>query len=718
MRNPAGSNPAGGNPGLTLAHSGTSAKVLLPVAQPSIKQATALISNSGTSSCVSGGSTMSGSSAGLPKLKRSKLGGAAAAARHHLGRLSAAAAAAGGALPSHPSKPARPVVPDVPLSTLQRWNLEQLEAHVKKLQEANQKIPQSVALLAADMRRKEEKRLAKRLANRRSACTSRARKKALIEEMTKDNARLRREAMILSFLPDPVLAISTDGVITFCSTQIERVLKHKVDHLTGANIEEIIVPSSRESIRRMIHDLSTAQQKALSSADDTGNESQNEHAEENQISDGVEGPARRVSVSAYTSEQTFPLLEVKVDAGKTSDVVGAGEDVSDSSGDPASAKGGQPGAAKATPGQTDPPSKKSKKAAIKGTKDSKSFEKKASASLNKNVEMCKLNKDKKGAKRDGLLLKDDVMGATVTANNADAKLSSLIHHPSSPSEKAASGKTDKGLKMQKSQSSLSKDSSGGMKNKPSGISSEDSGYRESGESPESNECPFDSLSSSSSSTVQNKRKQGRRMRPLAPTCNVRLIRDDLSTIWCELTSSIRTRPLDGPEQDPTGGDQKVNANDNDTVAAEPEEKELLLCFRPVCEGENVGEELRFAPKRIQKENHDGTDDGPDADFSSELKVKPDGTSSGVDRDGKKISTSEASLSADAPSSFDIAAKAQPSSPTAQRQTKHRPLKKRKFETEDSGKQAVKRRSNPIDKDTQADEKRAIESMMELAKSPP
>ena len=43
--------------------------------------------------------------------------------------------------------------------------------------------------------------------------------------------------------------------------------------------------------------------------------------------------------------------------------------------------------------------------------------------------------------------------------------------------------------------------------------------------------------------VDEKRSKGkeRRSRPLAPACNISLIRDDLSTIWCELTSSIRTR---------------------------------------------------------------------------------------------------------------------------------------------------------------------------------
>ena len=66
-------------------------------------------------------------------------------------------------------------------------------------------MPQPVALLLFDARKRETKRTAKRAANRRSASTSRARKKALVEEMTKTNARLRRQALILSLLPDQSL---------------------------------------------------------------------------------------------------------------------------------------------------------------------------------------------------------------------------------------------------------------------------------------------------------------------------------------------------------------------------------------------------------------------------------------------------------------------------------------------------------------------------------
>jgi hypothetical protein len=41
-----------------------------------------------------------------------------------------------------------------------------------------------------------------------------------VEEMTKANAWLRRQAMILALLPDLVIAITVDGKITFCSAQV------------------------------------------------------------------------------------------------------------------------------------------------------------------------------------------------------------------------------------------------------------------------------------------------------------------------------------------------------------------------------------------------------------------------------------------------------------------------------------------------------------------
>jgi hypothetical protein len=86
--------------------------------------------------------------------------------------------------------------------------------HVQQLKHARQPIPQHVAVLLFNTRRKEEKRKAKRLANRKSATISRARKKAFIEDMMKDNARLRKRETILKFLPDLVSALIWSETLT------------------------------------------------------------------------------------------------------------------------------------------------------------------------------------------------------------------------------------------------------------------------------------------------------------------------------------------------------------------------------------------------------------------------------------------------------------------------------------------------------------------------
>lgn len=74
-----------------------------------------------------------------------------------------------------------------------------------------------------------------------------------------------------------------------------------------------------------------------------------------------------------------------------------------------------------------------------------------------------------------------------------------------------------------------------------------------------------------------------------------LIRDDLTTVWCEVTSSIRDRAHDDEV-----GDEKTTSkstDSNDTTASKPQQKELLLCLRPIRDGEKkVDESLRFRPR--------------------------------------------------------------------------------------------------------------------------
>lgn len=116
-----------------------------------------------------------------------------------------------------------------------------------------------------------------------------------------------------------------------------------------------------------------------------------------------------------------------------------------------------------------------------------------------------------------------------------------------------------------------------------------------------------------------------RRKPLAPTCNICLIRNDLTTVWCEVTSSVRTRepdeavdanlqeptttPADDNDADDPQGTTRVSGASQASAGGEsfPEEsqprrrpapvvKELLLCLRPIRDGdERVDEKYRFVP---------------------------------------------------------------------------------------------------------------------------
>jgi hypothetical protein len=80
--------------------------------------------------------------------------------------------------------------------------------------------------------------------------------------------------------------------------------------------------------------------------------------------------------------------------------------------------------------------------------------------------------------------------------------------------------------------------------------------------------------------------------PIAPCCMVGFICSDLTTLWCELTSSIRTRTSN--DEDAALGiiDRNPAAVSNGSEGDKPEaEKELLLCLRPFHKGEKVEEEL-------------------------------------------------------------------------------------------------------------------------------
>jgi PAS domain S-box-containing protein len=206
----------------------------------------------------------------------------------------------------------------------------------------NQPIPQSVALLLSESQRKEKKKNAKRVANRKSASTSRARKKALVEDMTKTNARLKRQALILALLPDLVITTNTDGDITFCSAQVERILNYNTKELLGAKFYSLLVPASQDAFKALVEELvNPGKAQALRAAAavqarrgkkrrnadvrnslDTGassnkneeNVTGNSNSSARNSSRTGGGSSGDTSGAAVVSEQSFPLSVVEVES--------------------------------------------------------------------------------------------------------------------------------------------------------------------------------------------------------------------------------------------------------------------------------------------------------------------------------------------------------------------------------------------------------------------
>lgn len=111
-----------------------------------------------------------------------------------------------------------------------------------------------ISRILEEQRRQDEKRRVKRAANRKSASTSRARKKALVDDMTAKNERMKQHALILSMLPDLVLAVCRSGEMTYVSPAAQWLLLHSPEEVTGANIFELVTPDCHALLRKMISD--------------------------------------------------------------------------------------------------------------------------------------------------------------------------------------------------------------------------------------------------------------------------------------------------------------------------------------------------------------------------------------------------------------------------------------------------------------------------------
>jgi hypothetical protein len=103
-----------------------------------------------------------------------------------------------------------------------------------------------------------------------------------------------------------------------------------------------------------------------------------------------------------------------------------------------------------------------------------------------------------------------------------------------------------------------------------------------------------------SSHVVSKQLIKGKKRPLAPSCHVSLVRADLTTVLCQLTSSIYTRGFD---------------NDDDESPKEVV-KEIFICFRPLTQRESEGEELVYPIQKMASVNQDNNVTEPSSDTTS------------------------------------------------------------------------------------------------------
>jgi PAS domain S-box-containing protein len=247
-------------------------------------------------------------------------------------------------------------------------------------------------------------------------------------------------------LPDLVIVIDVEGEITFCSAQVERVLRHKNDDLIGAKLSNLLVPSSREALQNLVNELVESEKAAATEMEakrpgDALAGASGLKANENNGNESGSGAAAAV----VSEPPSFPLSVIKVGPAAALD----GNDTSDadlngvckepsSLTKSASSLTPSPTASSDSIGSSGSDDGAKKKAASRSSDGSNTSSvcteskklQNANANLERNVRWH--NKKLKANKKVGNM--DDVIGGFVTANNASARLSSLQHLPEASSE--------------------------------------------------------------------------------------------------------------------------------------------------------------------------------------------------------------------------------------------------------------------------------------------
>lgn len=412
------------------------------------------------------------------------------------------------------------------------------------------------------------------------------------------------------------------------------MLRHKVGDLVGANLNDLLTPSSRKALHDLSNQMVAAELAALENipapAVAPAGQAQNE---------SVYGSSNGAAV---VSDQSFPPLSVvKVKSQKS--VTEGSSDLSTSNNELKHATSGKNSnitsqSTNSSVGNEAPATKRNVKQSSSDDSLSSSSENKNLLKANENLDRnVRWHNEKSKASKPDSCHKDDVTGEAVTANNAGARLSSLQHRPETLQKNLESLEVNSdGSSADSAMEGIDGKKKAEGKNS-NGSSSDESGYRESREDTESSDGDELSTGNGTSRMPPMNLCQSSciahflvcrtgRPKPLAPTCTICLIREDLTTIWCEVTSSIRTRSLKEESIDIMPSDNKESKSSNPSYSEEADDnskddvKELLLCLRPIRDGdEKVDATLRFRP--VKNEDDIAMADGCNGSISEEFEPR-------------------------------------------------------------------------------------------------
>jgi transcriptional regulator with PAS, ATPase and Fis domain len=107
----------------------------------------------------------------------------------------------------------------------------------------------------------EDKKLAKRAANRLSAHLSRKRKKMFIDDLTAENTDLRRKVQILQTIPDLIVVFDSSGCISFISQSVSTLLDITYQELEGTSFWNCLAEDSVKIIKSAFMDALAEKRK-------------------------------------------------------------------------------------------------------------------------------------------------------------------------------------------------------------------------------------------------------------------------------------------------------------------------------------------------------------------------------------------------------------------------------------------------------------------------